>query len=144
MVTIDLDISTFYQMANFIVLIFALNYLLYKPIRGILRQRGEAMAQLSSEITSNTAGAAGKAEQLEAELNEARREGVANKEAMKSDGHEREREIVDAATKEMEESVAKVRSEITAEMGKAREELKTQVQAFGQDLAQKILGRSIQ
>lgn len=144
MISIIPDASVFIQIANFVVLVVALNYLLYKPIRGIIAQRAEKVATLSSEIAADTDGAKAKADAMNAELAEARRQGQGVKEQLKTEAHGQERGIVDAATREMEEAVAKVRVQIANEIGKAREELKTQVHGFGQDLAQKILGRSIQ
>ncbi len=144
MVSIDINASLFWQIANFLVLMVALNFLLYKPIRGMLRQRAEKMAQLNGEITASKEGAKSKEEELEARRAEARRQGLATAEEMKAEGRAKEREIIEAATKEMEEAVAKVRAEIQAEIGQARDQLKQEVQSFGKELAQKILGRSIQ
>lgn len=144
MVSIDVDFSLVLQIINFLVLIFALNFLLYKPIRGILAQRAEKVAQLAGDITTSEEGVRERTEELEAKLAEARRKGAEERDELKAEGHAKEREIIDAATKEMEATVDKVRAEISKEIGSAREELKAQVQGFGVDLAQKILGRSIQ
>ncbi|MBU1157663.1 MAG: ATPase [Proteobacteria bacterium] len=144
MVSIDIDASLFWQIGNFLLLLVALNFLLYKPIRGIIKQRAEKVAQLSGDITSSEEGAKAKAAELEANLVQARRDGAGVREEMKTQAHGTERQIIDAATAEMEKTVAKVREEIVGEIGQAREELKGQVQSFGRELAQKILGRSLQ
>lgn len=144
MVTIDINASLLWQIANFLILMVALNFLLYKPIRGMLKQRAEKMAALNGEITASKEGAKSKEDELEGRRTEARRQGVAVAEEMKSEGRAKERELVEAATKEMEQTVAKVRDEIRGEIGQARDQLKAEVQAFGKELAQKILGRSIQ
>ena len=144
MISIMPDVSVFIQIINFIVLVVALNYLLFKPIRGIIAQRAEKMAALNSEIETDSDSARSKGEQMDQELAEARRQGQGAKEGFKEEGHTQERQIIEEATKEMEKAVVEVREQITDEIGKARDELKTQVQQFGQDLAQKILGRSIQ
>jgi len=144
MVSIDINASLLWQIGNFLFLIFALNFILYKPIRGILRQRAEKTAQLNGDITASREGAKSKEEELNARAMQARQQGVAAADEMRAEGHAKEREIIEAATREMEAAVAKVRDEITAEIGQVRDELKTQVQAFGKDLAQKLLGRSIQ
>lgn len=144
MVSIDIDSSLFWQIGNFLVLLVALNYLLYRPIRGILKQRAEKFAQLGSDITASEEGAKAKEAEMEAELVAARRQGAEIREEMKGEGHGAEREIVEAATAEMEAAVVKVRAEIEAEIAGARDDLKGQVQTFGRELAQKLLGRSLQ
>ena len=144
MVSIDIDASLFWQIGNFLLLLVALNFLLYRPIRGIIKQRAEKVAQLNGDITSSEEGAKAKAAELEANLVRARRDGAEVREEMKTQAHGSEREIIDAATAEMEKTVAEVREEIVGEIGQARQELKGQVQSFGRELAQKILGRSLQ
>lgn len=144
MVSIDINASLIWQIVNFLVLLVALNYLLYKPIRGIIKKRAEKIAGLNNEITSSQESIKLKEEEMEAERAHARDEGARTREEMKSEARAKEREIIDAATAEMEKTVAEMRAEIQGEIGKARDELKGQVQSFGTELAQKILGRSIQ
>ncbi len=144
MVSIDIDASLIFQIVNFLVLMAVLNVVLYKPIRGILKERAAKIAQLNQEIATGTEGAAAKLAALEAQRVASRKEGAGVKEDLKAAGHAKEREIVQAATAEMEATVGKVRAEVAAEIAKARDDLKGQVQAFGVELAQKILGRSIQ
>ena len=141
---IDINDSLFWQIGNFLLLMLLLNFVLYKPIRGILKKRAEKIAELNSDITTSEEGVKSKTQEMEAQKAEARRMGASVREDLKSEGRSVEREVIDAATKEMEESVAKVRDQISTDIGQARDELKGQVQSFGTELAQKILGRTIQ
>ena len=144
MVSLEINASLIWQIINFLVLLVALNYLLYRPIRGILKKRAETVAQLSGEINSRREEAKAKEQELAEQQAEARRQGDVVREELKAEGRARERELIDAATSEMEETVARVREEIAQEMIQAREELKGEIESFGGELAQKILGRSIQ
>lgn len=144
MVSIDITSSLIFQIINFVVLIFLLNVVLYKPIRGILAERKAKIAQMNSEINASTEGAAAKAQQLEADRAEARKAGAQVREGIKSEARGKEREIINAATAEMEQTVGKLRAQIAEEIGQARDQLKGQVQSFGVELASKVLGRSIQ
>ena len=141
---IDINISVVWQMINFLALIVLLNFVLYRPIRGILKQRADKMAQLGSDITSSEETVKNRNEQLEAQRAEARKQGAGVREDLKSQGHQEEKSLIAAATSEMEQVVAKVRGDIQSEIATARDELKAQVQGFGRDLAEKILGRTIQ
>lgn len=144
MVSIDIDWSLGFQIVNFLVLMFVLNLVLYKPIRGILAQRAEKIAQLNGDISSSLEGVDNKNKALEAERASARTQGASLREEIKTAARKEEREMVGSATKEMEDTVARVRAEIAKEIGGVRDQLKTEVQSFGRDLATKILGRSIQ
>ncbi len=144
MVSIDITWSLAFQIANFLVLIFLLNVVLYKPIRGILAERKAKIAQMNSEINASVEGAAAKAQQLESDRAQARKAGASAREEIKTAARGQERELINAATAEMEQTVSKLRAQISEEIGKARGQLKGEVQTFGVELAQKILGRSIQ
>ena len=144
MVDVLPNYSVFIQLINFILLLIVLNFVVYKPIRGILAKRRDKIAGLNGDITTNTEGVKSKEEELEALRLEANKQGARAREELKGEGQAEERKLIDAATAEMEASVAKVRAEVAEDIGRARDELKGQVQAFGASLAQKILGRSIQ
>lgn len=144
MVSIDINISTIIQMVNFLVLLLALNYLLYRPIRGIIKKRAEKIAQLNNDIASSQEAVTSKEEELAAQRAVARTQGGETREELKAEGKAKERELIDAATAEMEKAVAEVREQVAKDIGQAREELKGEIRTFGTELAQKILGRSIQ
>ena len=144
MVSLEINASLIWQIVNFLVLLVALNYLLYRPIRGILKKRAETVAQLSGEINSKQDEAKAKELELAEQQAEARRQGDVVKQELAAEGRARERDLIDAATAEMEDTVAQVRDQIAQEMIQAREDLKGEIESFGEELAQKILGRSIQ
>jgi len=144
MVSIDINLSLWLQIANFLVLLVALNFILYRPIRGILRERAEKKAQMSNDISASEEGTASQRALLESQRAQARKEGSVTRDEITGQGHTQERQIIDAATKEMEAAVEKVRDQIRQDIGQARDELQGQVRSFGVELAQKILGRSIQ
>jgi len=145
MVSIDIDpVALGLQILNFLVLLAALNYLLYRPIRGIIRQRAEKKAQLSNDIETNQELIEAHREEMEARLAKARLEGLEVKEKLQQEARLREREILEEAAIEMERALTAVREQVTKDLGQARQELSDQIHLFGRELAQKILGRSIQ
>lgn len=50
MITVIPDISAVYQMVNFLVLLFLLNLVLYKPIRNVLLERKAKVGTLGSGV----------------------------------------------------------------------------------------------
>ena len=48
MITVIPDISAVYQMVNFLVLLFLLNLVLFKPIRNVILERKSKVGTLSS------------------------------------------------------------------------------------------------
>ena len=50
---VEINVSLSFQIANFLVLIWALNRFLYRPIRAILSQRKERIASLENAISES-------------------------------------------------------------------------------------------
>jgi len=141
---LNIDGTLILQIANFIVLLFILNLILFKPIRRILSQRAEEMSSRQKTIDDYQ----GRAEQTEKNIEEgkvqARKEGYAMKEALKSQGLEEEKGLLRDAGATVEQKLDAAKKEIGAKVAAAREALKGQIAGFSEELAQKILGRSIQ
>ncbi len=137
------NISLFIQMANFLFLMFALNLILFRPIRRKLAERREKFSGYKSDIDGLTARAQAQAERLDELLDQARRQGLQERDVLKKTAQAEEKSVVDAATEDMQRAVAEVRDQVKTEMASAREELQTQVAAYSQEVAEKILGRSL-
>jgi len=141
---LNIDGTLIFQIANFLVLLFILNLILFKPIRKILSQREEEMNSRLKTID----GYQGRAEQSEKEIEEgkvqARKEGYTARETLKSQGLEEEKGILQEAGAAVEQKLDAAKKEIEAKVAAAKEALEGQISGFSEELAQKILGRSIQ
>jgi len=140
---IEINASLFIQVVNFLLMLLVLNYLLYRPIQGVLRQRREKIDGFESDIERLIEKAENRQIEIEARIDEARQEGFSKKEEVKGQGLEEEKRVLDEANTRAEETLHKIREQISEEIVVAREALKADLEAFSADLAQKILGRSL-
>jgi len=141
---LNIDGTLILQIANFLVLLLILNVILFKPIRKILARREEEMASRRKTIDDYR----GRAEQSEKDIEEgkilARKEGYAAKESLKGQGLVEEKGILQEAGSAVEQKLDAAKKEIEAKVAAARGALEGEIAAFSNELAQKILGRSIQ
>jgi F-type H+-transporting ATPase subunit b len=143
MVKVIPDISLIIQVVNFLFLMIALNLVLYRPIRRIMKERKERFAAFESDITSLTGRVDDRLRQFEQQLVEARREGLGKKDDLKAAGLTEEKGLLSAASASAEAQVQKARDQVKADMESARTALSADIQVFSRDLAQKVLGRSL-
>ncbi len=136
---IDLDITMLIQLANFIITLIVLNFLLIGPIRAIIRKRTAAMGELSQEARNFSASAQDKLAGYEASLAEARRDAAIRREEYKLAGVQEEKAIVGAAHEEASGYLDKARAETAAPARSAIEALKGQVKPLAEQAASKIL-----
>ena len=135
--------TLWFQIANFLLLLFLLNIILFKPIRNILSKRKneeDSLQEIIEELQSKTGQYS---KDLEESISAARKEGFQQKENFKTEGFEEEKGVLNAANASAEDKIAKAQEEIEGRMAKARESLRVEVDHFSRELAERMLGRSL-
>lgn len=140
---INIDGSLIIQIVNFIFLIFALNMVLYKPIRKVLIQRKEKIGGLENSVDNLNSDAVEKDEAFAAGIKAARVKGLKEKETLLKAAEEEEKQIVGRITQKAQADLADVRGQIAKDAEQVREALMQQVDEFANTIGQKILGRTV-
>jgi F-type H+-transporting ATPase subunit b len=131
------------QIINFLVILWILNLILYRPIRNILRQRKEKIDGLETSIETYNEDAQEKDEAFAAGIKEARARGLNEKETLLQAAAEEEKEIIAKVNEKAQAELADIREKISREAKTAKDALQTKVDEFSSDICQKILGRTI-
>ena len=140
---IDIDWTLFAQIINFLLLVFLLNVVLFRPIRSALRDRQAKLLAQETEINVLTDQGRSLEDEIKEELAAARRAGAGARETLKQEGAQAETTLLEEVKRQAELEWATVEKKIKADMAKARASLQTQAQSFAQLLATKILGRGL-
>ena len=141
--TVIPDWTVSLQILNFLVLIFFLNLVLYKPIRGILQKRREKMEGLEKDINGALKGADAKAESLEKGLADARSRGLKNRDEITEKGILEQKEIISDINEKAARELEEMRKKIAADILDAEASLKKEIPAFARAISEKMLGRAI-
>jgi len=140
---IDLDWTLVAQLVNFLVLVFLLNMVLFRPIRNSLKERQAKLAAHEADLSGLLEQGQGVNQDIKDRLREARKEALGRKEGLVKEGAQTEASLLEVVKKEVDAEWARVEEKIKKDMAKARETLKKQAQSFAQMLASKILGREL-
>jgi len=140
---IDINVSLFIQMANFLVFLIVMNFVLYRPIRRIVAERKKMISEKQESVESLEAQAKAALLEYDRKLQESRSMGFQRIQELKAAGYEQEKELLRQISEQAAAKVGELRAKIQKDIGIARMELKHQVKSFSLDLAQKILGRKI-
>lgn len=143
MITVIPDISLVYQMINFLILLFILNQLLYKPIRKVLLERKAKIQGLESGVEKANADLSSQETSYKDGLRQARTEGLKKKEAFVEEASKQEREIIDQINQKAQANLARIKKQVTDETEQARKTLENEVEVFAKAIGEKILGRAI-
>jgi F-type H+-transporting ATPase subunit b len=140
---IEVNVTLLIQMANFLVLLFLMNHVLYRPIRRVVAQRRDFIAERQTAIETAEAEAQSSAEQMNLRIQDARKLGRQRIQEFKAQAYEQEKALLQSAMGQAAGQVQQMRDQIRTEIDGARKKLSGQVKTFSQELAQKILGRSL-
>lgn len=140
---VNIDVSVIIQIINFIFLIWILNIILYRPIRGILLQRKEKIAGLEQGIETAMADATDKQDAFSEGIKAARLEGQKQKEAMINEASTEEKEIVDRINEKAKGELAAAKNKVAEELGTVKKALQAEVDTFANAICEKILGRTV-
>ena len=140
---VNLDSTVFIQIINFLILIWALNTVLYKPIRRILSQRNEKITGLENGIDQSEQSATEKDLALKAGIKQARENGLKEKDAFEKEARAEEMKIIEKINEKARAELVQIRERIAQEADEARQALLKEVDGFAEDISLRILGRAV-
>jgi F-type H+-transporting ATPase subunit b len=140
---LSVDYSLIIQIANFLVLLFILNLILYRPIRKIILERKTEVGAYEASIDEFKTKSEQGSKDFEEGMIAARKEGFQEKEDLKGLGVEEERALIGNATASALEKIEAAKKNIDKTIEEAWAGLEKESTFFSKELAEKILGRSL-
>lgn len=138
---VSIDGSLLIQIVNFIFLIWALNRIVYKPIRNVLAQRKEKIKGLEQSIETFEIDAMEMDDTFNEGIKAARAKGLDQKATMLHKASEKERSMIEKINEKNQASLEENREKIAKEVKRVRETLQKKIDTFAAAISKKILGR---
>jgi F-type H+-transporting ATPase subunit b len=138
---IDVDGTLFVQFGFFLIMLFVLSRVLFRPYlkmrdarhKGIEGAREEASAMQERARQTNA--------DYDAKLTKARLRGAEERARLRGEGAIHERQVLGAARDESQKQLNAARGKITADADRARQALTVESTALAKQIVKKILGR---
>jgi len=140
---ISLDKSLIVQGINFVILLFILQRLLYRPFLAKMAERTQAIQKSLDEAQAARAEAARQQEENETRLRAAHAEAAAIRAQALKDAAEEQKRLVDAARAESQRLVESAKAQMDADVRRARDELRGEVADLATAVAEKLVRRSL-
>jgi len=140
---ISVDKSLIVQVINFLILLFILKRLLYKPFLAKMEERTSTIQKALDEAKEARAAAAKQQEENEARLRTAYAEAAAVREQALKEAAEESRKHIAAAQAQSRKMVEDTKSQLDAEVRRAREELRREVGDLAVAVAEKLVRKSL-
>jgi F-type H+-transporting ATPase subunit b len=140
---INIDIVLLFQAVNFLVLLFLLNILLYKPIRKVLNDRQTDIRASKEKTASVDREVQEKMARYEQKLRDVKAEATEERNRMLREARSEEAGIIDSARGDAAEAISRIQTEIRKESAEAEGYLRAQAETLSRAICEKVLGRSL-
>lgn len=140
---IDINISLFMQLANFLVLLIVLNVILFKPIRQIMQERQQGISSAFSDAKAAQERMQNLLDQYNGSLAEAKQKATTAYNGLYQQGLDSQRDMIAAERSTSGELLDKARGEIALASSAARGDLRKEAERLSQDISAKLLGRAV-
>ncbi len=140
---ITIDITLLIHIINMIVLMFALNAILYKPILGILEKRAQRIDALQGEVVQFEMDAQAQQTELDRKMREASARAKKALDEAKAQAQASGSEKLAAIRSATDEDKKKALASAQEQIETARKALQDNTKDFAEAMAEKILGRSL-
>ena len=140
---ININVSLFVQLVNFVLLLIILHFILYKPILDRIRQRQAALDADRQKAQDLEDKVVQEDKRHQDEMANARQIAAQDKAGLVAEAKQKESEILGNARTEANRIVEDMRSTIQSEAEQVRKTLRDQMTPLAQSIAEKILGRAV-
>lgn len=139
MENLDLNQTVLIQLANFLITIAFLNYLLIKPLREHLQKRKSFTDGFVNDITHFTTLAEEKLSSYEQALDLARQNASSARDQLKADALATEQSVVSKAQSEAQQHLKSSKEALVAEVNNATALISKEIPALAKEAVSKIL-----
>ena len=129
----------FVLLANFLVLLFVLNLILFQPLAKIMKEREVATTGALDEAKSLTNKKDEAVARMNAELLAARNMAKAAFDTLREQGQARQKETLSKAEAQALSMIEQARKELRSEAEKARAALKADIEKFSEEIVRKLV-----
>jgi F-type H+-transporting ATPase subunit b len=140
---IDIDKTLLIQIINFLVLLIALNFILFKPIRKVMQEREQGISGAFGDAKAAQDRMQGLMDSYNTSLAEAKQKATTSYNTMYQQGLDAQRDTIAAERAKAGEALDKARAEIAAASTAARADLRKEAERLSQEITVKMLGRAV-
>jgi len=140
---INLNATLLIQLANFLLLMYLLNRILFRPMLRVLAERQERTEGRRKKATQLEADAQAVWEDYQRRIQDAKADADRVRTQLIRQGETQRDKALEAASAEAEKAVAQVRARVRAEADDARKALKAEADRLAAAVAERILGRTV-
>ncbi len=137
------NITFFYQLALFLVVLAVLNVFLFQPALRVIDKRKSATLGVKEEVESMNQISEQKIREYEDKIYQTKLRGAALKDKLKKEGEEEATKIIGKAREASDSMMIEMEAKLSQEEVQAEKELKNAFNELAKQMAEKVIGRKV-
>jgi F-type H+-transporting ATPase subunit b len=138
---ITINHSLFFQLVSFLLLLFVLNRIMFRPLRQVMNDREALLTGMADDISSVEQTYADIGQKIESQESAARREASRLRDEIEASGQQSAATVLDQAREQINALKAKAKEETAAQVAAARQEIEREAAAISDQMIASVLGR---
>jgi len=140
---INPDGSLVFVLILFLLFVFVMNRLLFRPVSRILDERQTLTTGAANQARAAARRYDNKLNEYEATIRQARAESYKKLEESRTIALDERRQVIEEAKQKTAEEIARAKAEIERQAAQARAALDTETQQIAENISRTILGRTV-
>ena len=140
---ISINGTLFFQLLSFLLFLFIINRLMFRPLRGVMSERDNHIEKIQQDIVDTENEFKNMTNQLQQEESAVKDEAFELKEKLESAGSQQAAEIFDSAKEEIETLKKRAQKEVEAQISEARKYIGKESEALAVSIMEKMLDRRL-
>jgi len=140
---ISINATMFHQLIAFLVFLFVINRIMFRPLRSVMGERESFMEKIRLDTVDATKEFEKLTATLKAKESAVRAEAQDVRCAIEEQGGREAGEILESARQEISSIKAKVETEVNAQIAQARKKLRQEAETLAVNIMEKMLDRRL-
>jgi F-type H+-transporting ATPase subunit b len=138
---ITINHTLFFQLVSFLLLLFLLNRIMFRPLRQVIKEREALLSGMAEDISSVEQSYTDIGHQIESQENAARREASRLRDEIEAAGQQSAATVLEQAREQINALKAKAKEETAAQVASARQEIEREALVISDQMIASVLGR---
>ena len=140
---IELNWTLLVQLITFLLSVWILNLILFRPVLNILNARSARISEAQDKAKGLIANGEGFVADYEVRMRNTKIEAMALKTEIRKEAAEESGRLIDGARSQAESIVGEIRASISTELERVRQDLEPELGSLANEIAEQILGRKV-
>lgn len=140
---ISINETLFVQLLSFLIFLFIINRIMFRPLRNVMNERVDFMDQLKVDTVDAVKELEDLTKQLKMKESEVRSQALDLKKALEESGSAKSAEIFASTRREIEAIKEKAEMEVNDQISEARKHIQKESQALAVSIMEKMLDRRL-